>query len=99
MMHEYAGGNLALRRVVAEMNSARPDAPVVDGAPARRRRSTGPARGLARRPARTRAVHRRAGLRVALAGALRGVAARLDPPCVTPRVAAHPAGRARGGAV
>lgn len=98
-MHEYAGGNLALRRVVAEVNSARPDAPVVDGPTTRRRRSAGAAHGLARRAARTPAVRRRARVRVALAGALRGVAARLDPPCATPQAVAHAAGRAPGGAV
>lgn len=83
MMHEYAGGNLALRRVVAEVNSARPDAPVVDDLSARRtaRRRRGAGRG-------TR-------LRVALAGALRGLAARLDPPRATPQTA----GRAPGGAM
>ncbi|MFD2795876.1 hypothetical protein ACFS27_20105 [Promicromonospora vindobonensis] len=36
-MHEYTGGNLALRRMIAEVNSARPNAPVVDGPPGRRR--------------------------------------------------------------
>jgi hypothetical protein len=86
-MHEYSGGNLALRRVAAHVNSARPDAPVVAGSPARRRRTARPA------------VRRRAGMRVALAGALRGVAARLDPPCATPQAVAHAAGRTRGGAV
>ncbi|MFD6141028.1 hypothetical protein [Promicromonospora sp. NPDC060271] len=98
-MHEYAGGNLALRRVVAEVNSARPDAPVVDGPAARRRRTAGPAPGRTRSAVRGPAVRRRAGVRVALAGALRGVAARLDPPCATPQAAGHAAGRARGGAV
>ena len=97
-MHEYAGGNLALRRVVTHVNSARPDAPVVDGPRARRRRSARLAHGLARRTVGGTAVRRRAGIRVALAGALRGVAARLDPPCATPQAVAHAAGRARGGA-
>ncbi|WP_129788869.1 hypothetical protein [Promicromonospora panici] len=79
-MHEYAGGNLALRRVVAEVNSARPDAPVVDGGQNRRGRPARVSRRLARRP-----VSRGTRLRVVLAGALRGVAARLDPPCPTPQ--------------
>ena len=79
-MHEYAGGNLALRRVVTEMNSARPDAPVVDGGQNRRGRPARPSRRLARRP-----VRRRARLRVVLASALRGVAARLDPSCTAPQ--------------
>ena len=75
-MHEYAGGNLALRRTIAEMNSARPDAPVVDGPPGRRRPTRGRAKGRSR-------------LRVGAAAVLRGVAARLDPPCVTPQVVGH----------
>jgi hypothetical protein len=83
-MHEYAGGNLALRRVVTEMNSARPDAPVVDGGQNRRGRTARPSRRLARRPVR-RPVRRRARLRVVLASALRGVAARLDPSCTAPQ--------------
>ena len=91
-MHEYTGGNLALRRVVTEVNSARPDAPVVDGRPARRRR---PARSAVRRRPWLR-------LRVRVAGALRGVAARLDPPCATPqslsRTAAGVVAGVRGGA-
>lgn len=98
-MHEYSGANLALRRVVAHVNSARPDAPVVDGPPSRRRRAGGRAHGAARRAFRDLAVRRRAGVRVALAGALRRVAARLDPPCATPQAVAHAAGRSRGGAV
>jgi hypothetical protein len=85
MMHEYAGGNLALRRVVAEVNSARPDAPVVAGRPVRRRR-----------PARS-TVRRRPRLRVAVAGALRGVAARLDPPCATPQGLPQALPRTMGG--
>ncbi|WP_454856017.1 hypothetical protein [Promicromonospora soli] len=93
MMHEYCGGNLALRRVVAEVNSARPNAPVVDGPPARRRRTAG------RRTAGLRTAGRRPSARVALAGALRGVAARLDPPCPTPQGVARQAMQVRGGAV
>jgi hypothetical protein len=82
-MHEYAGGNLALRRAIAEMNSARPHAPVVDGPPGRRRR-----------PAR-----RRRPVRSALAVALRGVAARLDPPCAARQTVSRTVAGARGGAV
>ena len=81
-MHEYAGGNLALRRAIAEMNSARPNAPVLDGPPGRRRRR---ARRADRSRVRSRAV---------LAAALRAVAARLDPPCAAPQTVA----RAGGGA-
>ncbi|MDR7380611.1 hypothetical protein [Promicromonospora iranensis] len=81
-MHEYAGGNLALRRAVAEMNSARPHAPVRSDSSARRRRT-------ARRRRRDLAALRRA-----LATALRATAARLDPPCVTPQSVARVGGGA-----
>lgn len=82
-MHEYAGGNLALRRVITEMNSARPGAPVVDGPPGRRR-----LRRRVGRPLRGAAV-RRTRLRAQLAAVLRAVAARLDPPCAAPQAVGH----------
>lgn len=84
-MHEYSGGNLALRRAIAEMNSARPHAPVVDDPPGRRR-------------PRRRAARSHLWSRAALAAALRAVAARLDPPCATPQTVPRTAARAGGGA-